>query len=1110
MRIFYLLTFFLVCTLSGNAQFNLSLLSNLDYTAEGNDIWGWVDPDDGTEYALMGLTNGFSVVSIADPANPIEVAFFPGPSSTWRDIKTWGEFAYVTNETSNGVLIVDLTGAPDNITARDWTPNIPGYGDLTTCHNIYIDEFGYAYLAGCNLNSGGNLIIDVHTTPGEPIFAGATPPIYSHDAYARENILYTSDIYVGEMTLYDVSDKTNLRALGKTNTPFNFTHNVWLSDDGNTAFTTDERADAPVGAYDISDPTDIQEIDQFRPIETLGAGVIPHNVHVWDDYLIISYYTDGCIIADASRPNNIIEVGSFDTHVNNTGGFFGAWGAYPFLPSRHVLVSDIQNGLYVLEPNYVRAAWLEGNVRDSITRIGLSGVEVNIDSPQANFDLSDIRGDYKTGQAIPGTFEVTYSRSGYTSKTISVSLANGVLTELDVELVPLTSVAITTNVVHDLTNAAVPNAQVQFTSSTGESYTGTTNSDGTISFPGVFADTYDVIIGAWGFLYQTATLDITSTGSIGEFRLTPGYQDDFVFDYDWTTVNQASTGNWELGEPIGTQFNNQTSNPDLDLDTDLGDQCYVTGNGGGDAGSDDVDNGAVQLISPPMDLRGYNAPELNFSYWFFNAGGNVAPNDSLVVQIWDGNTPYTVQTITANTQWTAGSTIQIADLFAPSADVRVSFTASDRAATGNLVEAGIDAFSVTDASPFPFLQASVSELCAGETVAFTAPQQDSVVSWEWTFTGGTPATADTPTPTITYNTAGTYTVDLTITTQSGASYSLSQEDLITVGSAPVADFTFQNNSGTVIFSATNNDPNNVYFWDLGDGTTSTQGGVIRNYELPGTYEVELIITNSCGADTTTQFVEIPDFIPNADVALSGSNGCVPYAVTFSDNSTGQIDGWEWFFPGGNPATSTDENPEITYDTPGVYGFTMIVSNDSGSDTLVVDDAITINLTPSISANQTAIDDNTFAFTANSPGDGNVYFWNFGDGSTSNQQNPTHTYGAAGAYEVIVTVSNACGSSQTILNVDIFSSTSEALTTALNLNIAPNPFQGSTFVQADLSTLSGNWEANLMDALGRTVQTFALDNSKQVIEIQNLEAGIYFLNITDGQQTSQAIRLISLK
>ncbi|MDV7396356.1 hypothetical protein RZS08_33485, partial [Arthrospira platensis SPKY1] len=124
---------------------------------------------------------------------------------------------------------------------------------------------------------------------------------------------------------------------------------------------------APIGAYDVSDLTNIVELDQYRPVGSLGQGVIPHNVHVWDDYLLISYYTDGGRVVDASRPTNLIEVGNFDTWLGNPGGFNGAWGLYPFLPSQTVLVADITNGLFVLRPTFMRACWLEGVVTDSIT-----------------------------------------------------------------------------------------------------------------------------------------------------------------------------------------------------------------------------------------------------------------------------------------------------------------------------------------------------------------------------------------------------------------------------------------------------------------------------------------------------------------------------------------------------------------------------------------------------------------------------------------------------------------------------------------------------------------------------------------------------------------------
>ena len=116
-------------------QLNMSLIAQVDYDQTTNDIWGYV-AEDSTEYALVGTRNGLSIVSLADPENPFEAIYIPGPSSLWRDIKTWSDHVYVTNETSNGLLVVDMAGAPDNITWTEWTPTIPGLGTLSSIHNF--------------------------------------------------------------------------------------------------------------------------------------------------------------------------------------------------------------------------------------------------------------------------------------------------------------------------------------------------------------------------------------------------------------------------------------------------------------------------------------------------------------------------------------------------------------------------------------------------------------------------------------------------------------------------------------------------------------------------------------------------------------------------------------------------------------------------------------------------------------------------------------------------------------------------------------------------------------------------------------------------------------
>lgn len=681
-------------------QLNMTLLSHVQYTANGNDIWGWVAPDS-TEYAIMGLVNGVSIVSLADPSNATEVAFIPGQNSTWRDIKTWGNYAYVTTDqpgTTEGLLVIDMSHLPDSVSYYRWTPDLPGMGTLRTCHNLWIDENGYCYLSGCNLNAGGILYLDVFTQPGTPIYVNKGFNIYSHDVYVRNDRMYTSEIYNGELGVYDISDKNNTLLLGRQKTPFEFTHNSWLSDDGTVAYTTDERANAPIGAFDVSDPSDIVELDQFRPIQTLGQNVIPHNVHVWRDWLIISYYTDGGVIVDASRPTNLIEVGNFDTFLGGNGGFSGAWGAYPFLPSGIVLVSDINSGLYVLGANYVRACWLEGLVTDATNGSVINEVDVSIAAAQPNTAKTGLDGRYETGLATAGTYAVTFSKTGYQSATYEVELNNGELTLLDVQLVPLAGFTVSGLVADAATGAPIPNAKLLFSSEV-TSFVALAAADGTFSLSGIFADTYDVTAGAWGYLHkQLPAASINSNQSM-VVLLDRGYQDDFVLDFGWeagTGTPAASAGFWVRDEPVGTFSGNQQVNPETDVDTDLGDACFLTGNGGGSIGFDDVDNGVVVLSSPPMDLSIYTDPVISYNLWFVNTGGSGNPDDNLKVKLSNGQQTVTVETVNQSVgAWRPNSAIRVLDHFTSLTDsFTVIFETADLPPNGHVVEAAVDAFRV--------------------------------------------------------------------------------------------------------------------------------------------------------------------------------------------------------------------------------------------------------------------------------------------------------------------------------------------------------------------------------------------------------------------------------
>ena len=687
------------------AQLNVEYQSQVDYNVGVNDVWGYVAPN-GNEYALVGLNNGISIVDVTDPENAVEVDFVPGDNCLWRDIKTWNNYAYVTNDCSGGIAVIDLT-TPDDVDYSYWTPDIPNMGELDNCHNIYIDEYGYAYLVGCNLNNGGMLYIDVFTNEGQPEFIEAGPATYSHDVWVNDNKAFCSEMFNGEFSIYEVSDKSNTQLLGDQVTQAEFTHNAWGTPDNNLLFTTDEVANATVGSYDVSDPSNIIELDQFFPFETFGEGVIPHNVHVWQDWIIISYYTDGCIIVDISNPTNLIEVGNFDTFIPTSTGFDGVWGAYPWLPSGSILASDMGNGLYVLAPEYVNACWLEGNVYDAVTTLPISGASIDILNTNV-FDESDITGDYATGYAISGTYELLVQKPGYEAATVEAVLVNGVITELDVPLNPLVSFSATGSVLDEETMEPIAGAFVRIAND-DFNYDIQADANGQFQISQFWSGTYDAAAGHWGWITECQSASINENEPSLDFILSKGIYDDFSFDFGWIDEDNAESGSWERDVPDGTTYQGSDSNPGDDVGNDCLNLAYVTGNDGGQAGEDDVDDGTVTLTSPVFS--GMDTPVLTYWRWFANYDSTTA-NDEFTISISDGTTEAVLETIDANDPLSIWEekTFNLWDFLSPSEEYTLILETGDDFDNGSIVEAGFDHFQVEYTIPIDIDEVSTRVL----------------------------------------------------------------------------------------------------------------------------------------------------------------------------------------------------------------------------------------------------------------------------------------------------------------------------------------------------------------------------------------------------------------
>ncbi|MFT5859958.1 MAG: choice-of-anchor B domain-containing protein [Flavobacteriaceae bacterium] len=687
-------------SLMANAQLNLNLLSNYTYPparGECSDIWGHVDAL-GNEYAIVGNNNGTSIVDISDPTNPIEVFFTSGPSSIWRDIKVWGDVAYITNETSGGLKIIDMSSLPGTILPTD----VYSYGGsaflFDTAHDFYVDENGKGYVIGADNGEGGAIILDLVTDPLAPLELGRYNDYYLHDAFVRGDTLWGGAINDGFFVVVDVSNPATTVTMATQFTPNTFTHNCWLSDDGDFLFTTDEISGAFIGSYDVSDLANIIPLDEIQ--SSPGNGVIPHNTFVRGDFVVTSYYRDGITIHDVANASNMIEVGNYDTSPLSGDGFNGLWGVYPYLPSGNIIGSDIEGGLFVWGATYQAAAYLEGNITDLVTTNPIDAAQIVILSTPGS-DLSDVLGDYATGTATAGTFTVEVSKIGYVTETVTgVVLTNGLTTILDVALEPLPTFTLMGSVI-DSNSDPVIGAQVLITNGVS-STTVTTNGLGAFDFSGFLEGVYDVYIGLWGYhSFCALNENLLIANNPHVYQLADGYSDDFALDLGWTATSTASTGDWERDEPEGTTLGGDQSNPGVDASGDCGEEAYITGNGGGGAGNDDIDDGEVVLISPIFDLTTYGDPYIEFERWFYNAGGGGgAANDSLVVELTNGTTTavidFAVEDDPAAGSWSAKS-VKVTDFITATAFMQIRVRAMD-IPSGHISEGGFDKFMVVDLS----------------------------------------------------------------------------------------------------------------------------------------------------------------------------------------------------------------------------------------------------------------------------------------------------------------------------------------------------------------------------------------------------------------------------
>ncbi len=242
--------------------------------------------------------------------------------------------------------------------------------------------------------------------------------------------LWTSEIFEGQFGVVDISNRTNPVLLATQPTPGAFNHNSGLSADSKTLYTTDEKNSAPLASFDVSNLDDIRLLDLYYPSKKPDGEV--HNVRVMPgDFLVCPSYRGQLTIVDGSRPDNLIEI-AWDSL-----GTSLVWDADPYLPSGIVFATAKNEGLFIYQPTYAHAAWIEGLVTDATTGSPLVDAKVFVlNSPNA--DTTGADGLYKTGAAATGSYTLRAERTGYQPQVITnVTLQSGVVTTRNFALSPL-------------------------------------------------------------------------------------------------------------------------------------------------------------------------------------------------------------------------------------------------------------------------------------------------------------------------------------------------------------------------------------------------------------------------------------------------------------------------------------------------------------------------------------------------------------------------------------------------------------------------------------------------------------------------------------------------
>jgi choice-of-anchor B domain-containing protein len=612
---------------------NVTLLAHLDNYVTYSACWSYVHSD-GREYAVLGTTTGTSIVNVTNPSAPYEVAFIPGLTSQWREMKSYGNYIYISTEAQGGgVQIIKMTDPEHPVLVNTYVTT------FNRAHTLTLDAPRALLIAnGTRLDAAptGLRILSL-ANPESPVEIGAYAVDYVHDSWVKTDTLYASCISSAFERIFDFSDPTSPIDIVSWTYPGARSHSGEKSKNNRYLYVCDEQNYGTMKVFDMANvfAHPIVHIYSANPL------AIAHNIHVRQDIGYVAYYTEGVRLLDLRDPA-LPSSGGITIRIPASPEDSTASGrSRRSRPGRSSRATSRPASTSSEPPPTTGGEGARARPRAEHALGRPRG-----DRGAAEHQHSNTQGMGAAGLALaPGAYTLRVSKFGYQPLILPVNVSMGSYDSMQVTLQPAPAGSLAGAVRRSTDAVGIPDAVVE-PLDTGAS--ATSAAGGSYTFPSISAGTYTFRVDRPGYapLDRVATIQQGTAHTENFSLLRAAWYDSCDTDKGWslsTAGDAATDGLWVRAKPVGSSVPGAAPAPRTSAESPFlssskpgvlgavqhpepeeggfseagpvqpGDDyspgtgfCFVTANGapGGDPNVGDVDGGRTTLTTPPLNMSG--------------------------------------------------------------------------------------------------------------------------------------------------------------------------------------------------------------------------------------------------------------------------------------------------------------------------------------------------------------------------------------------------------------------------------------------------------------------------------------------------------------------------